>query len=108
MQIDLSTVVKQAKAQISCKLGEEIAILNMQSALYFGLDEVGSVIWQELAEEKMVRDICVMVVEQFEIDVAKCQSDVIEFLDALVKAGLVEISLSSPASGVPESNHPVK
>ena len=62
---------------------------------YFGLDDVGSVIWAELAEERTVRDICGTVVEQFEIDDGRCKSDVIEFLDQLVQAGLVEISMSA-------------
>lgn len=91
MRIDSSTVVKRAKDQISCELDDEVAILNMQSALYFGLDDVGSVIWQQLAEERTVKDICRSVVDQFDVNESQCQSDVIEFLDKLVEAGLVEI-----------------
>ena len=90
MPIGLSTVVKQAKDQISCKLDNEVAILNMQSALYFGLDEVGSVIWEELAEERTVSDICRSVLEQFDIDEHECQSDVMGFLGELIEQGLVE------------------
>jgi hypothetical protein len=99
MHIELSTVVKQAKDQISCKLDEEVAILNLKSTLYFGLDQVGSVIWQELAEERTVKNICRTVVDQFDIDDDRCQSDVIEFLDRLVEAGLVEISASASDVG---------
>jgi Coenzyme PQQ synthesis protein D (PqqD) len=101
MHIDLSTVVKQSGDQISCELNEETAILNMQSAQYFGLDEVGSVIWQELAEEKTVRELCSAVVDQFEVDEAQCRLDVIEFLDALIKAGLIEILPSSHPKDAP-------
>lgn len=101
MHIDLSTVVKQAKDQISCNLDDQVAILNMQSAQYFGLDDVGSVIWAELAEGRTVRDICATIVDQFEIDDTQCELDVIEFLDKLIEAGLVEISTSAAADGSP-------
>lgn len=94
MHIDLSTTVMQAKEQISCELDKEVAILNMQSTLYFGLNEVGAVIWQELARERTVKEICMIVVEQFEIDDVQCLSDIIEFLDKLVEMGLVQISAS--------------
>jgi hypothetical protein len=39
MPIELSTVVKKSKEQVSCSLNDEVAILNLKSALYFGLDE---------------------------------------------------------------------
>ena len=50
-----STLVKQSKDQASCRLNEEVAILNLQSTMYFGLDEVGAYIWQALNEPRPVK-----------------------------------------------------
>ena len=50
--IERSTTVKKSPHQVSTGLGDEVAILNLQSTLYFGLDEVGACIWQELEEPR--------------------------------------------------------
>jgi len=82
--IELSTVVKQSKHQISCNLDDEVAILNLKSTLYFGLDEVGAYIWQALSEPRAVNDLCKAVLDQFDVEEARCNTDVIEFLTELL------------------------
>ena len=48
--MNLSTVVKRSKHQVSSCLDDEVAILNLESGMYFGLDEVGAFIWEALNE----------------------------------------------------------
>jgi hypothetical protein len=91
VQIDLSTTVRQSRDQVSCKLNNEIALLNLKTTLYFGLDEVGAVLWQELGEARVVRDLCKLIVETFEVDEAQCGEDVLALLGELKEAGLIEV-----------------
>jgi Coenzyme PQQ synthesis protein D (PqqD) len=90
MPIELSTVVKQSKHQVSCNLNDEVAILNLKSTLYFGLDEVGAYIWQALSEPRAVSELCKAVLDRFDVDEARCRTDVIEFLTKLGEAGLID------------------
>lgn len=92
MKIEPSSVVVQAKEQISCELDNEVAILSLKSSLYFGLDEVGSLIWQELVQPRSVDEICRSVVDQFDVEQSQCRADVIAFLQELAEAGLVEVT----------------
>lgn len=89
--IDLSTVVKQSTGQVSCNLHDEIAILNLDKAAYFGLEGVGSQIWQALERPRAVKDLCKLIVDDFDVDPAQCQADVLRFLHTLQQAGLVEM-----------------
>ena len=91
MQIELATMVKQCTEQVSCNLNGEIAILNLKSTLYFGLDEVGACIWEAMGEPRKVSDLCKRVLELFDVVEQQCQADVIEFVGRLNEAGLVEI-----------------
>src|ERR1700733_8108390 len=100
MPIELSTVVKQAKDQVSCRLDEEVAILDMKSSLYFGLEGVGAVIWQQLIEERVVADICKSITDEFEVDIEQCQIEITDFLDNLLKAGLIKTIDSRSADAV--------
>ena len=40
--LEPSTVVRKSPAQVSCVLNEEVAVLNVEKALYFGLQGVGA------------------------------------------------------------------
>ena len=91
MAIDFSTTVKQANDQVSCSLNEEIAILNLNSGIYYGLEHVGGVIWEQLKEKKTVKELCRIVTEQFDVAEDECASDVIDFLNNLANVGLVDI-----------------
>jgi len=91
MAIDLSTTVKQANGQVSCSLNEEVAILNLSSGIYYGLGDVGGVIWERLGEEITVKELCRIVTEQFDVAGEQAASDVIDFLSKLVDVGLVDI-----------------
>jgi hypothetical protein len=95
MPMNLSTIVKQSKDQASCCLNEEVAILNLQSAMYFGLDEVGAFIWQALNEPRPMSEICSIVLESFEVDTERCRTDVFNFITKLEKEGLVELEEAS-------------
>ena len=86
-----STIVKQSKDQASCCLNDEVAILNLQSGMYFGLDEVGAYIWQAVNEPRPLTEICTMVLDSFEIDPERCKIDVFDFITKLEKEGLVEL-----------------
>jgi len=89
--LDLSTVVRKSARQVSCVLDDEVAILNLDRALYFGLTDVGAHIWEELQEPRSVAEICDGVMTHFDVAPEVCQSDVSRFLVSLREAGLVEI-----------------
>jgi hypothetical protein len=87
----MHAVVKRSDNQVSCYLDKEVAILNLESTLYFGLDEVGAFIWQRINEPNSVIAICEAVVDQFQVDDKQSKSDVIAFLEELEKAGLIQL-----------------
>jgi Coenzyme PQQ synthesis protein D (PqqD) len=103
MPMNLLTIVKQSKDQASCCLNDEVAILNLQSAMYFGLDEVGAFIWQALNEPRPMSEICSMVLDSFEVDTERCSTDVFNFITKLEKEGLVELEEASGGVRAPLS-----
>ncbi len=92
MSIALTTVVGQAKDQLSCNLGDEVAILNLNSTLYFGLDEVGAFIWQAIEKPQPVVEICRAIIERYDVDEARCQADALTFLNKLNELGLIKMT----------------
>jgi len=88
--LEFSTRLKQSDRQVSCNLNEEVAILNLDKAVYFGLEGVGAHIWQSLEQPRSVGEICQSITDEFEVASAECQADVLKFLTQLQEVGLVE------------------
>lgn len=91
------SIVAAARDQVSSDLGEEVAILNLDAGMYYGLGEVGSRIWELVQEPGVVRVIQSTIVEEYEVEPARAERDVLALLQQLVDEGLVEVKNESPA-----------
>ena len=88
--LEPSTVVRKSPSQVSCVLNEEVAVLNVERALYFGLQGVGAHIWDFLETPHSVAEICDDVTANFDVEPEVCHRDVVKFLDGMLDAGLIE------------------
>ncbi len=91
-----STVVA-AKGQVSSDLGGEVAILNLDAGMYYGLEEVGARIWELVQEPRLVEEIQAAILKEYEVDPARGRHDVLALLQELVDKGLVEVRDEAPA-----------
>jgi len=89
--LDPSTVVKKAAGQVSCMLNDEVAVLNVDRALYFGMKDVAAHIWETLQEPRSLAEICDGVVAHFDVAPDVCRADVSRFVISMRDAGLVQI-----------------
>ncbi len=86
-----STVVfKRSTRQVSCKINDEVAILDLDRAIYFGLQGVGVHIWNSLEKPRSVADLCASIQAEFDVSEAACQADGVQILASLEEERLVE------------------
>jgi Coenzyme PQQ synthesis protein D (PqqD) len=74
---------------ISCELGGETVILDMQSGRYFALDAVGSRIWTWLETSRTLESVCQRVLEEYDVEPDTCRADVSKLLNQLIEHGLL-------------------
>ncbi len=86
-----ATRVVTTRNQVSTDLGKEVAILNLDSGIYYGLNEVGADIWNFIDEPRSVLQIHGHIRTQYEVDPDRCYRDLVELLKQLADAGLVEL-----------------
>jgi len=91
MTLSPSQIVVAAKDQLSCDLGGEEVILDLESGVYFGLNPVGSRIWSLINESRSVQSIVDVLLTEYQVDVDECKKEVIDFLTDLAEHGLVKI-----------------
>jgi hypothetical protein len=70
---------------------EDAVLLNMQTNQYYLLDEVGARLWGLLRDGKSLRESYQTLLEEYEVDPAQLEQDVLELLENLKEQGLVEI-----------------
>jgi hypothetical protein len=90
--ITLDTVVSVSPNQVSAVLDGEIVVLNHQSGMYYGLNDVGSDIMDFIQSPQPVHKVRDRIFEQYEVDYEQCGQDVVALLTDMVDKGLVEIS----------------
>ena len=91
-QISTASVVEAAKDQVSSDLAGETILLSMETAMYYGLDEVASRIWELVRVPIRVSDVRDAIVREYDVDVERCEADVLAFLRELAGKGLIQVS----------------
>ncbi len=74
----------------------ESVLLDLASEQYFGLDEVGTRVWQLLSEFRALDEVYPVLLDEYEVEPEVLARDLSELLDALVEAGLVELLPATP------------
>ena len=90
-QIGINSIVGISSDQVSCDLAGETAILNVKSGIYYGLDEVGVRVWELIQEPRAVSSVRDALLQEYDVEAALCESDLLVLLKQLNEAGLVEL-----------------
>ena len=85
------SVVKRHPAALFSDLQGEIVLLQIEAGIYFGLEEVGAFIWQQLQIPRRMGDLRDSIQAEYEVDCGKCEADLVYFLEDLAKRQLIEI-----------------
>jgi hypothetical protein len=83
--------VVAAKGQLSCDLAGEAVILDLNSGVYFGLNEVGARVWNLVQEPRSVREIRETILREYDVEPGRWEVDLQALLRELAEAGLVEV-----------------
>lgn len=96
MSISGDSIVVAAKDQVSCDLAGEVAILDVKSGIYYGLNAVGARIWNLLQEPKVVWEVCETILEEYDVEADRGRRDILAVLQELFARGLIEICNGTP------------
>ena len=91
-KITTETHIKRNIEVFASEIDDEVVMMNIQSGKYFGMDAVGSRIWQLIEEKIRVKDIIAQLLEEYDVTEEQCRSDVLEFLNELYEQNLVQVT----------------
>ena len=73
-------------------LGGEAVILDLQSGTYFGLNAVGTRIWQLIEQQGRLEAVFNQLCVEYEAPPDRLKSDLLELVSRLSEAGLGELT----------------
>jgi len=88
MAITLDSTVAASDDAVFREMDGESVLLNLETGMYFGLDEVGTRVWCLAADNGSLRAIRERLVEEYDADPAAIERDLLALADALVSKGL--------------------
>ncbi|MCP4203714.1 MAG: PqqD family protein [bacterium] len=78
-------------------LDGESVLLHLGSGQYFGLDEVGTLIWNSLSEGCSLDEIERRILTEYDVSAQEAKADVRRLVDELTQSGLLEVKDSRNA-----------
>jgi hypothetical protein len=83
------SIIKRNDGFLEAEIDGEIVILSVELGTCYGLNKVGSRIWQLLAQSCRVDDLCAILISEYRIDREMCERQVLELLEALQSEGMI-------------------
>lgn len=87
----LTSCVRIRDDVLSRDLQGELVILDLNTGLYFGLDPVGTRIWQLIEAHQSLQKVLDAMIEEYEVGQAQCAEDLLSFVTKTLEKRLVEV-----------------
>jgi hypothetical protein len=79
-----------AHPSVLCReLSGETVLLNLESGVYYGLDAVGTRVWQLLLQGLSIADICDTLIDDYDVAPDVLRGDVVRLIGELRERGIV-------------------
>ena len=75
-----------------CEFDGEAVILNLDSGICFGLDEVGTHIWQLIGEHRLLQTVFDTMRRDYDVAPDTLERDLLTLVDELCTKGLGRVS----------------
>jgi hypothetical protein len=87
----LGSVAVASGELVSANLDGEVVILGFKSGSYYSLDQVGVFVWNLLQEPRKVSDVRDAIFEEYDVELAQCELDLLSLLEKLADKQLIDI-----------------
>jgi hypothetical protein len=88
MSVTLDSQVMAAEDAVFRELDGQSVLLNLATGMYFGLDAVGTHVWQLAESDGSLREVCRRMIVEYEAEPAAIERDLLALAETLVVKGL--------------------
>jgi hypothetical protein len=91
--VSLASRVRIPEGLLSHTFQDELVMLNMSTGVYFGLDPIGTRIWQLIHEHQPIplQDLLDSLVEEYAVTDEQCGQDLLDLVAQMQEHQLLEV-----------------
>ena len=89
--ISLDRTVRVGDDTVFRELAGEAILLQLEEGMYFGLDPVGTRLWQLMAERGALRDVLDVARQEFDVDPSTLERDLLALVRQLAEKKLLSV-----------------
>ncbi len=72
------------------EIDNEVVMMHIKTGKYYGLDDIGSRLWERMKEKIQVGELIGQLLEEYEVSEEECAKDVLEILVELQSNELIK------------------
>lgn len=91
------TQITAIREQATSQLVDEVVVLSMKDGKYYGLNSVGSRVWELIQQPQSLSSICDVISAEYEVSREQCEADVVVLIEDLAANNLIELN-DAPAT----------
>ena len=90
MPLNLSTRVSVSPDVLMNVVDGQSVLLDLKAGRYFGLDEVGTRMWQVLTASQSVEAAYTVLLAEYDVEPGRLREDLLALAEKLIENGLLE------------------
>ncbi len=93
-EISLTTRLTVASDLVTQQLDDELVMLDFESGMYFGLNEVSTRAWQLIRNKGRLLEVLEVLDDEYDVERETLSTDLLGFAEALRAKGLVQVDVA--------------
>lgn len=89
--LTLSSKIIRNPEMVSSDMDGETVMMSMENGEYYGLDPIGSRIWDLIEKEMSIEQLIGVLLEEYDVDRNQCEEDTFAFLNELLDKNLLTV-----------------
>ncbi|WNO09096.1 lasso peptide biosynthesis PqqD family chaperone [Teredinibacter sp. KSP-S5-2] len=92
MSVTLSSIAQRNSEIVEANIDGETVMMSIENGNYYGLNTIGSKIWEHIDTPLSVAELCDRLTEEYDVSLSQCQSEVIAFLNSLNEQSIIMVT----------------
>lgn len=81
-----------AACVLTRRVGDELVLLNTTTEVYFGLDPIGTTMWEALVDHRTIEAALAVLVKAYDVEESRLRRDLADLVAALAAQGLLMVA----------------
>src|SRR5438105_2368645 len=87
--LNLNSIVVRGSRHVETEVAGQVFMMSLEEGKYFALDASARRIWQLIAQPMSLRSIVSALTDEYDVEPARCEAEVLGFVESLLSRGLI-------------------